>query len=86
MGLRDRLRRIQRAVEGLEDKLELEDGTVLRLGEYDRLDALIAVVDGGHHFLHDALRKVHPDASAGDHELASLIRAFDSEEESAWRR
>ncbi len=56
MGLRDRLRRLERKAEkGMFEVLQ-PDGTIKRFPASDGLDALLALVDGRDHPLAEAVR------------------------------
>ena len=74
--LSNRLRRLERDAEQLQDTLRLEDGSVVHVMPGERLDALLAALDDEPHDLHAALQRLHPDASATDHELAELLEAL----------
>ncbi len=58
---------------GLSDPLPLEDGSVHRARPGDRLDALLATIEGSEHELHEPLRRLADHASDDAKELAELI-------------
>ncbi len=82
MGDLDRwLRRIEKNAGASEDVIELEDGSRVELAPHDRLDALLAAVEGEHHPLADDLARLSPDASPNDHELRELLEALQGDED-----
>ncbi len=75
MGLRDRLRRAERAAQGEEIAILQHDGSVARFPASDGLDALLALVDGHDHPLAEACRN-SPDPKWA----RSFYNAFPAEE------
>ena len=76
MGFKERIRRLERR-EGY-DIIVLEDGTEVKLAPPDRLEALLAHVNGEHHWLADTLKELPADAPPNDLELRDLLTAMES--------
>ena len=74
MGFKDRIRRLERTEHA--DVIKLSDGTEIRLGPFDRLEGLLATIDGEAHWLHEALGQPPADAPPHDIELAQLLKAL----------
>ncbi len=85
MGLSDRVRRLEN--EERADVLKLSDGTELRLGPTDRLESLLAALDGEqNHWLGELFLQeedLHPDSPVRDHELVAglLNKAIEGPED-----
>jgi hypothetical protein len=75
--LRSRIRRAERMANDRADALVLPDGTEVRYAEGDRLDALLAVIDGEEHWLLPHLRAMDP----SEEELANLVQAIEGGED-----
>ncbi len=58
------------------DTLLLADGEEIRLRPGERLEALLAAVEGREHHVHGHLQRLAPGASEDAHELAELIAAL----------
>jgi hypothetical protein len=76
MGRRERLERIARKTRGLADTFALEDGSVHKARPGDRLHALLAVIEGEEHDLHEPLSKLSPVADEDAKELRELLEAL----------
>jgi UDP-N-acetylenolpyruvoylglucosamine reductase len=74
--LDDRLSRLEEYIRRNADVLALSDGSEVYLADEERLDALLAAIDGEHHRVHDLVDSLHPDAEADLHELAELLKAL----------
>ena len=72
MGLRDRLKRLEREAGDLHGTLRLPDGTEIRYEGGEMLDALLAAIDGQEHRLLPYLRQI--EASEG---MPGIIRAIE---------
>ncbi len=80
MGFKDRIRRLERTEHA--DMIKLSNGTELRLGPTDRLESLLAALDGEqNHWLGELLQDLHPDSPVRDHELAGLLKAIEGPED-----
>ena len=75
MGLRSRLRRLE-GDPTLGGVLTLADGTSVRYGPYEMLDALYAAIEGEEHRLLPYLRQMHTNEG-----MAGLVKAMDGERE-----
>ena len=75
--LRSRIRRAERMADDCADTLILPDGTEVRCAEGDRLDALLAAIDGEEHWLLPHLMAMDP----GEEELANLVQAIEGGED-----
>ena len=78
-----RMSELERQIAQYQDDLRLEDGTVVTVARSDRLDALLAAIDGEEHPLHDHLNRLHEEAEPLDLELADLVYALKDSEEAA---
>jgi hypothetical protein len=58
--------------------ITLEDGTEVKLAPPDRLEALLARVNGERHWLVDTLKELPADAAPDDLELRDLLTAMES--------
>jgi len=83
MGFRERLRRLERR-EG-HDIVTLEDGTEIKLGPFDRLNALLSTLEGEDHWLADTLRELPADAPPDDAELRDLLIALEDQRQGSKR-
>ena len=52
----------------------------VRLGPFDRLEGLLATINGEAHWLNETLNQLPADAPPKDHELAQLLQALDGTE------
>ena len=57
MGIRRRLKHLEKKAEQYRDELVLPDGTVLQLAPGERFEAFLAAMDGEEHWLLTAVRK-----------------------------
>jgi len=75
VGLRDRLRKLEKdAPAKLGGTLQLPDGTEVRYGPEEMLDALCAAIEGDEHRLLPYLRQMPSEAKQG---MPGLIRAIE---------
>ncbi len=74
--LGSRLRKVEDAVRRDADVLPLADGTEIFLAPGDRLEALLAALDGESHPVHDHLDRIHPDADHDTREYVGLLKAL----------
>ena len=74
MGLRDRLRKLERGAP-LGGTLRLLDGTEIRYGPEEMLDALCAAIEGDPHRLLPYLRQI--DTNQG---MPGLVRALEGDD------
>jgi hypothetical protein len=79
MGLRDRLRRLERNAP-TRGTLQLPDGTEVRYGPEELLDALCAAIEGREHRLIPYLRQIPSEAREG---MPGLIRAIEGDADNA---
>jgi hypothetical protein len=79
VGLRGRLRRLERNVP-TGGTLQLPDGTEVRYGPEELLDALCAAIEGCEHRLIPYLRQIPSEASEG---MPALIRAIEGDADHA---
>src|SRR5215211_2160580 len=77
MGLRDRLRRLERDAGDLSGTLKMPDGTEVSYQRSEMFDALLAAIDGREHRLLPYLREAEPDTNK---RMPGLIRALGGNE------
>jgi hypothetical protein len=75
--LKSRIRKIERMADNCADTLVLPTGEVVRVGEGERLDALLAAIDGEEHWLLPHLMAMDP----AEEELANLVQAIEGGED-----
>jgi hypothetical protein len=79
VGLRGRLRRLEKDVP-TGGTLQLPDGTQIRYGPEEMLDALCAALEGDEHRLIPYLRQIPSEAGEG---MPGLIRAIEGDPDNA---
>jgi hypothetical protein len=74
MGLRDKLRRLERDAGPLYGTLRLPDGTEVRYEREELFDALLAAIEGREHRLLPYLRQI-----PGGEGMGGVVRALEGE-------
>jgi hypothetical protein len=77
LGLRGRLRRLERDAGDLHGTLRLPDGTEVGYEAPEMLEALLAAIDGREHRLLPYLRLAEPETSEG---MPGMVRAIEGSE------